>query len=149
MIYNHIFSGVVVANALWFGAGFYQFTLRSGVAALGVSTNSPNDDFSRSVIAGVLRFLGGLNLSLAALSVMLLLGPHELRKAVPEAVFLTTFAIAHASQFAVNVPIARKEIIGSPALWPVLRGKMLAIFVVDLLLTLIDATLVIVIENAK
>ena len=92
------------------------------------------DPAYRAVVAGSVRFLGGLNLGFAALSVMVLLNRTKFADPTVIAVPLATFAIAHGSQFLVNFPIARAEWSGAEPLWPVLRGRMLMIFVVDAML---------------
>ena len=77
-----------------------------------------------------MRFLGGLNLALAVLSVATLAMLRKTPVAFLVGPFLT-FATAHLSQFAVNLPLALRERRGQPTAWPVLKGLMRLIFVVD------------------
>jgi hypothetical protein len=53
-------------------------------------------------------------------------------------VLLVAFAVAHASQFAINVPVARRGGRIGESYWDVLHGPMLFIFVVDALMTALN-----------
>jgi hypothetical protein len=54
-------------------------------------------------------------------------------------VFAISFAIAHASQFACNLPILRAGGRQGESLWDVGKGPMLFIFVVDFVLMIANA----------
>lgn len=132
---------LLIANALWFGAGFVQFTLRSRKAASGLMALTARDPAAHAIVAGSIRFLGGLNLGFAALATMVLLEHERFADPTVTAVLLATFGIAHASQFGVNLPIARAEWSGRRPLWPVLKGTMRLIFAVDALLAMLNLLL--------
>jgi hypothetical protein len=77
----------------------------------------------------------------AVLTVLILLRRDTFASPYPLAVCLLVFAVAHGSQFAVNVPMALRESRGLVPLWPVLRGWMLIIFVGDGLLAVANGAL--------
>lgn len=118
---------VLGCNFLWFGAGFVQFTMRSRASTRLVIPRRSRDQLSVEVVAGLLRFLGGLNLGFAALALLILLR-RDAFSPTALAGCLFVFAVAHGSQFAVNVPIAHQERRNRVPPWPVLRGTMLFIF---------------------
>ena len=130
---------IVCANLLWFSAGFFQFWVMAKVSARRIVLKS--DSRYQTVIAGLLRFLGGLNLSLAVLSAMMLQHPPGSPHSRDIATTLLTFTVAHGSQFLVNLPVARDEIAGNPVPWSVFNGTMMMIFVVDLLLMILNGAL--------
>lgn len=136
-----IFRFVLVLNLLWFGAGFWKFMIRSRAAARLVLPRSARELEIVETVAGVIRFIGGLNLGFAVLSAAgLMLGRTAFIPGVAVAL-LFAFTVAHVSQFAVNAPFARLEARGVVPVWPVLRGTMLVIFVVDGVLTLLNGSL--------
>lgn len=132
---------VLLSNALWFGAGFLQFTMRSRKFAKALVPHDSRTHPSVEVIAGLVRFLGGLNLGLTVLALMSLLCHDTFASPSVLAACLLVFAVAHGSQFAVNVPMAVRESRGLVPLWPVLHGWMLIIFAGDGLLLLANGLL--------
>ena len=141
MIQSVITSVVLAASVLWFGAGFVQFTVRSRGSARGLVPRQFRDHALVDVVAGLLRFLGGLNLAFAVLALLLLTRRDTFASSAVLASCLLVFAVAHVSQFAVNVPLAQQERRGREPLWPVLHGTMLIIFVGDGLLACANAAL--------
>ena len=138
-------GATLLLNMLWFGAGFWQFTLKSRTAALGLVSFAPRDPAYREIVAGSLRFLGGLNLAFAALAAMTLIRRDAFDTPASLAIGLLAFAIAHSTQFLVNLPIARAERTGGAPLWPVLgAATMRSVFAVDLVLTLLNGGLAVV-----
>lgn len=127
----------LILDAVWFGAGFTQFALKARRASYGLVRKDDASAQGRLGIAGSLRFLGGLNLALAAMSVMTLLHLAAYPPTLLTTVFLTA-AIAHASQFAVNLPFAVAEARQEAGPWRVLGGLMLIIFVGDGVLTVVN-----------
>lgn len=138
------FISLLAANGLWFGAAFRVFWLKGPLTSnMLIRREYRNSPLRETVIASG-RFLGGMNLGFCVLSVLLILFSGDF--AGPNQVFVccAAFAVAHGSQFVGNVPIAWQESKGHPPLWPVLRGPMLFIFVVDLIMAAINGALAIV-----
>lgn len=129
---------VLIANALWFGAGFWHFTFKARGASFGIVAKTDATPAARAGLIGSLRFLGGLNLALAANCSMLAIHIRDAGR-VQILISLATFAIAHASQFAVNVPVVLREMRGEQAPWRVFGSLMLLIFVVDGVLAVVDS----------
>ena len=55
-----------------------------------------------------------------------------------QGILLISFAVAHTSQFLINVPIAKRGGRKGESYWDVLEGPMLFIFVVDGLMMLVN-----------
>lgn len=121
---------VLVLNAAWFAAGFWYFTFKRYTAAKLFVPRSARSSPLFDTLAAAIPFLGGMNLALCLLSVLLLICQGEFSSPVERAVLLTAFGVAHLTQFAVNVPRARQGRQGE-SYWDVLHGPMLFIFVVD------------------
>jgi hypothetical protein len=132
-------SVVNVLNALWFGAAFGYFALTPGRAAKLLAPRSQRATPLYRTLVASLRFLGGMNLALAALALALALPAGAPAGARPGALCAAVFALAHASQFACNVPILLGGGRRGDALWPVRRGPMAFIFAVDGALALANA----------
>lgn len=129
---------LLLANALWFGAAFRLFWLKAfGATRLLVKSNDKQSE-AYAIMAAALPFLGGMNLALSLLAVLAVVLLEHFSD--PAQVFALTlaFGVAHLSQFFGNLPVARQERATGDSLWPVLRGPMLFIFVVDLGLGLIN-----------
>jgi hypothetical protein len=135
------FIVTLVLNTLWLGAAFHYFSIRHVAAAKVLVPPSARDSPLFITVAASLRFLGGMNLALAVLSLALLFSLARFPDAAQRALLLGVFAIAHGSQFAFNVPIARGGGRQGEALWDVLRGPMRFIFIVDATLMALNAAL--------
>jgi hypothetical protein len=57
------------------------------------------------------------------------------------ALFAAVFAIAHGGQFAANLPVALGGGRQGESYWPVFKGPMLGIFVIDLALMLANTAI--------
>lgn len=125
------FTVVLVLNALWFGAAFRYFSLTPDTAAKALVPRSARDSPLFKTVSAAGRFLGGMNFAFAAFAILLLLNSSLFPEAKQLALFAAVFSLAHASQFAFNVPVALGGGRQGEALWPVLTGPMLFIFVVD------------------
>jgi hypothetical protein len=137
--------GVVLAlNALWFGAGFWYFGLVPARAAKIVAAKAQRATPLFETLAASLRFLGGMNFAFSAFSLLLLFSFSLFPEARQRALFAAVFAMAHASQFVSNLPVALAGGRRGDALWDVLKGPMLFIFAVDALLMLVNAVLALV-----
>jgi hypothetical protein len=80
-------------------------------------------------------FLGAINLPISLLSLYLLVARPAFFQAIEAqlALFLF-FAACHFSQFAYNLPVLMRGGRVGVAYWPVLKGPMLRIFVIDAVL---------------
>ena len=124
---------IFVLNALWFGAAFNFFSISPHHAArllVPGQLDAPSKVLLPTLAAS-LRFLGGMNLALSVFALLLLFNQALFPHPKQVALFGVVFAIAHASQFIYNVPIAIQNYRGDSGLWWVLKGRMLFIFVVD------------------
>ncbi len=128
---------VFALNALWFGAAFKFFSISPQRAAALLVPQKADENVLTPMLptlAASLRFLGGMNFALAAFAILLLYNQALFSHPKQVALFAVVFAIAHASQFIYNVPIAIQNYRGDSSLWWVLKGRMLFIFVVDFML---------------
>lgn len=134
-------NAVLLLNALWFGAAFRYFSFQPTTAAKVLVPRSARDSPLFKTVAASIRFLGGMNFAFAAFAVLLLFNRALFPQASQMALFAAVFSVAHASQFAFNVPIALNGGRQGESLWPVLSGPMFFIFVVDFVLTLANGVL--------
>jgi hypothetical protein len=125
------FNAVLVLNVLWFGAAFWQFSLRPDAAARGLVPKSARESPLFKTVSASIRFLGGMNLAFSVFAALLLANRPLFPEPKQLALFAAVFALAHASQFAFNVPVALGGGRQGESLWPVLSGPMLFIFVID------------------
>lgn len=126
----------LVASALWFTAALRYFGFQQFAAAKVMVAKSQRHSPVFPTMAAGIRFLGGMNGSLAllcwALIAIVLLGLDLFRDPLERVVILVALAAAHFSQFAPNVPIHRNG--GRQAddsLWDVGSGPMNFIYVMD------------------
>jgi hypothetical protein len=128
----HLSDFVLLLNALWFGGAFVQF----GIA----QTNTlkillPREERSNPIaptLAASVAFLGGMNLPIGLLSLYLLTArPVFFEPVQAQLVVFLFFAACHFSQFIYNVPVLMRGGRVGVAYWPVLKGPMLRIFVID------------------
>ena len=130
---------VLILNALWFAGGFHLFSLRSKVFAkvLVAREHRGTPVFEPLVASG--KFLGGFNLAFSVLNVLLLINTSLFDKDLQWVVLLSVNALAHATQFAFNVPIALQNRRGQ-GVWQV-QGLMLFIFITDFTLMTLNTIL--------
>jgi hypothetical protein len=129
-----VILGTLFFNCIWFGLGFWSFCIRSNqYASLIVKKNKVSSEVYQSV-AHSIKFLGGFNFAVAFLSMAMLLDLDLFPTGKQRFLLFSFFALAHGSQFVVNVPVANEEYHGKQAHWSVLGGPMWTIFVVDGLL---------------
>lgn len=142
------FSDVVLfLNTLWFVAAFIQFSIAQGnTLKILVPREERGNPIAPTLKASV-AFLGGMNLPIGLLSLYLLASrpPFFAGNEAQVALFLF-FSACHFSQFAYNLPILKRGGRVGVAYWPVLKGPMLRIFVIDA--TLFVANLVVAILPA-
>jgi hypothetical protein len=130
---------VLGLNVAWFGLGFSFFWLRARRAVRLLIPRDAHEDAAARALVASLPFLGGLNLGFAALSATVLVP--SLLGSSPAASWqiYAASAVAHATQFACNVPHARRGGRAGGAPWDVLRGTMLFIFVMDAACAVLNA----------
>ena len=124
-------------NALWFFGGFHTFQIRGRIFAKIVVPKEHRDTpvFETLILSG--KFVAGFNLAFMALSLLMLLNTSLFDKDLQWALILACIALAHATQFAGNVPVAIQNRRGE-GVWQV-RGLMLFIFVTDFVMTVLNA----------
>lgn len=126
---------VLLLNTLWFVGAFIQFSI--------TQTNTlkillPREERSNPIaptLAASVAFLGGMNLPIGLLSLYLLAGrPSFFQPVEAQLALFLFFAACHFSQFVYNVPVLVRGGRVGVAYWPVLKGPMLRIFVIDAVL---------------
>ena len=135
-----LYKTTLVLNVLWFGSAFWYFWLKRETAAKLLIPKSARSSPLFATMVAALPFLGGMNLAFSLLAAMLLAAPSLFVAPMERAVLLVAFAIAHATQFLINVPVAKRGGRVGESYWDVVRGPMLFIFVVDLGMTLLNFT---------
>jgi hypothetical protein len=84
--------------------------------------------------------MGGFNLALSALNILLLFNVGGFNQSSQWAALLAFNAFAHGSQFVGNIPMALQNRHGT-GLWNVFRGAMRRIFVIDFVLMVLNAVI--------
>jgi len=130
---------VLALNVLWFAMGFNVFSVRSKIFAKLVVPREHRDTpvFETLIMSG--KFLGGFNLAFSVLNILLLINTGLFDKDLQWAIILFATAIAHATQFAFNVPVALLNRRGE-GVWQV-KGVMLFIFVTDFVMMSLNLVL--------
>lgn len=124
---------ILVLNVVWFSMAFYTFSINHRVFVKVVVPRDQRGSPLFDVLAESGRFLGGMNFAFAFCNLLLLFSLSLFPTNEQRAFFLFVFAVAHASQFAFNVPVAIQNTRGG-GVWPVLKGTMLFIFVTDFIM---------------
>jgi hypothetical protein len=142
MLISAAYVLALIANLLWFLAGFRYFSFKQSAAAKMLVPASARSSPLFATIAAATRFLGGFNGAFAFLALLLLtllyIGSPLFSNPQERAALLMVFAAAHFSQFVFNIPIIRGGQRQGESFWPVLSGPMLFIFVIDGLETIIN-----------
>ena len=138
---------VLLLNALWFGGAFIQFSIaQNNTLKILVPREQRANPIAPTLSASV-AFLGGINLPIGLLSLYLLVARPAFFQAIEaQLVLFLFFAACHFSQFAYNLPILVRGGRVGVAYWPVLRGPMLRIFVIDATLFVANAVVAIVLR---
>jgi hypothetical protein len=136
----HVADLVLLANALWFGAAFIQFSLaQNNTLKILVPREERGNPIAPTLSASV-AFLGGINLPIGLLSLYLLtVRPAFFQAGEAQLALFLFFAACHFSQFAYNLPVLMRGGRVGVAYWPVLKGPMLRIFVIDATLFVANA----------
>lgn len=134
---------VLALNAIWFAMGFHAFYIRRKLfAKVTVPNKAHRDNSAYEAIVETGRFMGGFNLALSALNILLIFNVGGFDKDSQWATLLFFNALAHGSQFAGNIPMAVQNRRGE-GVWNVFKGVMLRIFVIDFALMVFNAVLAI------
>jgi hypothetical protein len=128
----------LILNTLWFGSAFWYFSLKHETAAKLLVPKSQRDSPVFKTFSAALPFLGGMNLAFSLLALLLLLNPELFVQSSEKILLCIVFAVAHATQFWINVPIARAGGRLGESYWNVLSGPMLFIFVVDAIMVTVN-----------
>ncbi len=121
---------LMLLNISWFGVAFYFFSVKARSAARMVLPIALRQEPLLEALVYAIRFLGGMNLAFAALSVLLLVDPVGF-DARQKAWLLAILAVAHASQFAFNLAHALRLDRMPGAATPGLNAPMWRVFAVD------------------
>ena len=123
---------VLLLNALWFGGAFIQFSIAQGNTLKILVPREERGNPIAPTLSASVAFLGGMNLPIGLLSVYLLLfRPPFVQAPDAQLALFLFFSACHFSQFAYNLPILLRGGRVGVAYWPVLKGPMLRIFVID------------------
>ena len=134
------FAAVMVLNIVWFGMAFYFFSIRPVVVAKLLVPRAERDSVLFGTVMYALRFLGGMNFTLAALSLVLLLNPVGFTP-VQQGWLALVLAVAHASQCSFNMPLVLNQR-GMPGATRLgLSCPMRLIFAVDGVMTVANTAL--------
>jgi hypothetical protein len=127
---------ILVLNALWFLGGYHTFHIRGRIFAKKVVPREHRETpvFETLIMSG--KFVAGFNLAFLVLNVLLLLNISLFDKDLQWVILLFTIAVAHATQFAFNVPVALQNRRGE-GVWEV-KGLMLFIFITDFTMMMLN-----------
>ncbi|MGB5811150.1 MAG: hypothetical protein WBG86_11505 [Polyangiales bacterium] len=139
-MFEPLYKATLVLNVLWFGSAFWYFALKRKTAAKLLIPKSQRASPIFATMAAALPFLGGMNFAFSLLAAMLLAAPSSFAEPRERAILLVAFGVAHATQFLINVPVARRGGRIGESYWDVMRGPMLFIFVVDACMTALNLT---------
>jgi hypothetical protein len=135
---NSYFAVLFILNAIWFGTGFWSFSVRhEKTVRLIIGEHDSKGELFR-VVAYSLKFLGGLNLAFAIFALVVAIQPAIFPSPLQHTLLSLIFGFAHGTQFYFNIPVAIKEYRGEPHLWSVLKGKMFFIFLTDACLCILN-----------
>ncbi|UEM14679.1 hypothetical protein J4G43_010775 [Bradyrhizobium barranii subsp. barranii] len=126
----HLSDFVLLLNTLWFGGAFIQFSVAQGNTLKILLPREERSNPIAPTLAASVAFLGGMNLPIGLLSFYLLAARPAFFQPI-EAQLALFFAACHFSQFAYNLPVLMRGGRVGVAYWPVLKGPMLRIFVID------------------
>ena len=123
---------ILLLNALWFGGAFIQFSIaQANTLKILVPREERRNPIAPTLSASV-AFLGGINLPIGLLSLYLLaVRPAFFGAIEAQLALFLFFSACHFSQFVYNLPILMRGGRVGVAYWPVLKGPMLRIFVID------------------
>jgi hypothetical protein len=126
---------VLLLNTLWFVAAFIQFSIaQHNTLKILVPREERGNPIAPTLSASV-AFLGAINLPIGLLSLYLLLfRPAFFQVIDAQLALFAFFSACHFSQFVYNLPVLMRGGRIGVAYWPVLKGPMLRIFIIDAVL---------------
>lgn len=130
----------MLLNISWFGVASFFFSAKAMSAARMILPSALRNEPLLHALAYAIRFLAGMNLAFAVLSTLVLLDPAGFA-VKQKAWLLGVLAVAHASQFAFNLPHALRLDRMPGASSPGLNAPMWRIFAVDGLLMVANAVM--------
>ena len=123
---------VLLLNTLWFVGAFVQFSIAQTNTLKILLPREERGNPIAPTLAASVAFLGGMNLPIGLLSFYLLAArPVFFQPLQAQIVLFLFFSACHFSQFVYNVPVLMRGGRVGVAYWPVLKGPMLRIFVID------------------
>ena len=123
---------ILLFNTLWFGGAFIQFSIAQGNTLKILVPREERGNPIAPTLSASVAFLGGINLPIGLLSLYLLLFRPAFFGGIDAQIALFAFFSAcHFSQFVYNLPVLMRGGRIGVAYWPVLKGPMLRIFVID------------------
>jgi hypothetical protein len=134
------FTLVMVLNLIWFGMAFHYFSLKPKAVAKMLTPKPLRDSPLFETVAFSVQSLGGMNFAVASLSLLCLVNPAGFNT-VQLAWLAGMIAIAHASQFIFNVPIALGYQNMPASDTPGFNAPLRLIFVVDGTLMVFNAVM--------
>ena len=139
---------VLLLNALWFGGAFIQFSIAQRNTLKILLPREQRGNPIAPTLAASVAFLGGINLPIGILSLYLLAArPAFFQPIEAQLVLFLFFAACHFSQFAYNLPVLLRGGRVGVAYWPVLKGPMLRIFVIDATLFVANLAMVLLLVS--
>lgn len=130
---------ILALNAIWFFGGYHTFSIQGKIFAKIVVPREHRDTPVMETLIMSGKFVGGFNFAFLVLNILLLLNTSLFDKAVQWAILLFVISVAHATQFAYNVPVALQNRRGE-GVWQV-KGLMLFIFITDFTLMVLNGVL--------
>jgi hypothetical protein len=125
---------VLFLNTLWFCGAFIQFSVVQGNTLKILVPREERGNPIAPTLSASVAFLGGINLPIGLLSLYLLARPSFFGAVDAQFALFLFFAACHFSQFVYNLPVLMRGGRVGAAYWPVLKGPMLRIFVIDAVL---------------
>jgi hypothetical protein len=123
---------VLLLNTLWFVGAFVQFSIAQRNTLKILLPREERGNPIAPTLAASVAFLGAMNLPIGLLSFYLLVArPTFFQPVEAQLALLLFFAACHFGQFAYNLPVLMRGGRVGVAYWPVLKGPMLRIFVID------------------
>ena len=131
---------VLLFNTLWFTGAFIQFSIAQGNTLKILVPRAERENPIAPTLSASVAFLGGINLPIGLLSLYLLaFRPPFFQADDAQLALFLFFAACHFSQFVYNLPVLMRGGRVGVAYWPVLKGPMLRIFVIDATLFVANA----------
>ena len=141
---------VLLLNALWFVGAFIQFSVAQRNTLKILLPREERGNPIAPTLAASVAFLGGINLPIGLLSFYLLAArPLFFQPVQAQLVLFLFFAACHFSQFAYNLPVLMRGGRVGAAYWPVLKGPMLRIFVIDAILFVANLVVVFLLVSSS